>query len=117
MKITSILLFTGIISMILIFAGQVSYKHYSGTTPSTSKEVYTKGSVMDSVAIIMTAYAFIINFFPIFSSMEVRTNTNGFKAVGLALTFCFLGYSVFTFLALDLYGTSVNPDLFVNIKA
>ena len=71
---------------------------------------------MDSVAIIMTSYAFIVNFYPIFSSLDKRSNENGFKAVSLALTFCVIMYILFSFLGIELYGENVNPDLFVNIK-
>ena len=71
---------------------------------------------MDAFAIILTAYGFIINFYPIFSSLDKRTTSNGMNSTSLALAFVFLVYLLFSWLGLRIYGVSINANIFENIK-
>ena len=74
------------------------------------------GTFMDSISIIVSSYAFIINFFPIYSSLEKRSNTNGIMAAAMALLFCFIVYISFSFLAYYSYGENLNANIFENIQ-
>ncbi len=64
----------------------------------------------------MTAYGFILNFYPIFSQMEHKSNTNGYLITILAMLFCFSTYMLFSYLALRTYGENLNPNIFENIQ-
>lgn len=70
---------------------------------------------MDSVNIIITSYAFILNFFPVFSSMEDKSPASGRRAVSVAMIFCFIVYVLFSFLAYFVYGDNLNPNIFENL--
>lgn len=69
------------------------------------------------MAIILTSYGFIINFYPIYSSLEVQTNENGIKSTLLAMLFCFVSYLSFSYLGIKSYGEHVHPNIFENISA
>lgn len=77
---------------------------------------YNKGTIFDSMSIILTSYGFIINFYPVFSSLEVQSNDNGIKSTLLAMAFCFVAYLSFSHLGIMTYGEDVNPNIFVNIS-
>lgn len=48
--------------------------------------------------------------------MKERNNARGFKAVGLAMGFCFVAYTIFCSLAMLSYGKGLDPNIFDNIK-
>jgi amino acid permease len=101
----------------LIFTAKVVFADYfAATLNNSSAATYTKSSVLDSVSIIVTAYAFVINFYPIYSSLDKRTNENGLLSVSMAMIFCCCVYITFSLMAISVYGSATNPDLFQNIK-
>jgi len=67
LKITSILLIIGVISMLLIFFAKATFKSYFINESDPKIQIYKKGSIVDSVFIVLTAYGFILNFYPIFA--------------------------------------------------
>lgn len=77
---------------------------------------YEKGNIIDAINIILTAYAFVINFFPIISSMEKRSTESGLSAVTIAMSFCFFVYLTFSVFAYIVYGDNINPNIFVNLQ-
>ena len=85
LRFVSYLLFGGVISMMLIFI--VKAFVMGGYVPSEGAEIneYSKGSIFDSISIILTSYGFFINFYPIYSSLDNPTNKNAMKATGLAM--------------------------------
>ena len=68
---------TGVISMVLIFIAKVTFKDYFQATVTAVVPPYDKGSLVDSVSIILTAYGFIVNFYPIYSNIEKRSYSKG----------------------------------------
>ncbi len=116
LKLTSIILFVGVISLVVIFIVKVLFKNSldHGSVDQTSA-VYTKGSVIDSVSIIVSAYGFILNFFPVYVSIEGRNNKKALQSTSMALLFCLLIYVSFSYLAVETYGTNLNPNIFMNI--
>lgn len=108
------LLFTGVITMLLVFF----IRAMSGSTSETTHDDvhYDKGSVFDSMTIILTSYGFILNFYPVFSSLEVQSNKNGVAATVLAMSFCFVVYFIFSHLGITCY-PDVHPNIFENLKA
>ena len=90
-----------------------------GYVPSEGAEIneYSKGSIFDSISIILTSYGFFINFYPIYSSLDNPTNKNAMKATGLAMAFCFVTYISFSHLGILSYGANVHPNIFENISA
>ena len=61
------LLFTGVITMLVVFF----FRAMSETSSEAQQDGvhYEKGSVFDSMTIILTSYGFILNFYPVFSSL------------------------------------------------
>jgi len=78
LQLTSIMLFFGVISMVVIFF----IRFVGSTVPSSQyrsmeKDKELGGSFIDSICIILSSYGFVINFFPIYSSLDKRTSKNG----------------------------------------
>lgn len=48
--------------------------------------------------------------------MAGKTNQKGYRAVALALAFCFFAYIIFSSLAIFSYGKQLQPNIFENIK-
>eukprot|EP00347_Sterkiella_histriomuscorum_P001964 403369990 len=78
--------------------------------------IYTKGSIVDAINIILTAYGFVMNFYPTFSQLDKKTNTNGYAASIIALLFSFIVYMLFSILASEIYGENIQPTLFDNLQ-
>src|ERR1700761_761383 len=82
-----------------------------------SSRPFNSERLLDSFNIVITSYGFIINFFPIYSSMHSpRTNRGGIFAVIMALIFCFTTYTLFSLMAMFSYGIDIQPNIFENIK-
>ncbi len=75
------------------------------------------GQLYDSFSIIVSSYGFILNLFPVYTSIEQRNNKKGYQASGSALAFSFIVYVTFSFLAYYCYGESIQPSIFDNIKS
>ena len=71
--------------------------------------------MFDSMTIILTSYGFILNFYPVYSSLQVQNNRNGLTATGLAMGVCFIVYFLFSHMGLICY-SSVHPNIFENMK-
>lgn len=67
LRFTSILLIFGVVSMLAIFLAKSVFKEYFTNSNDKVTPPYTKGSIIDSITIVLTAYGFILNFYPIFS--------------------------------------------------
>jgi amino acid permease len=67
LRLTSILLIFGVVSMLGIFLAKVIFKDYFTNPNDKQQPPYTKGSIVDSITIVLTAYGFILNFYPIFA--------------------------------------------------
>jgi amino acid permease len=103
LSFTSIMLFFGIITMVIIFFVKYLETPRASENPSSvvqENSAYEKGSIIDSICIVLSSYAFVINFYPIYSSMERRTNRNGMYATTMAMIFCFIIYISFSLLAI-----------------
>ena len=117
LKFASLLLFLGVVSLLLTFLGKTIYAAYYGKDPAVVPlKPYENGNPIDAISILLTSYGFLLNFYPIYSSLDKRTNSNGIKATGSALIFCFIVYISFSFLGIASYGESINPNIFDNIK-
>ena len=113
LKITSYLLLTGVIMILLIFLLKVVGNDGTGMPQPARKE----GSLIDSVTIILTSYGFIMNFYPVYSSLEVCNTRNGMLSSSGAMLFCFVVYILFSHLGILSYGDAVSSDIFENISA
>ncbi|CDW86951.1 UNKNOWN [Stylonychia lemnae] len=116
LKLTSILLIVGVISMLLIFFAKANFKSYFINENDKKVDIYQKGSIVDSIFIVLTAYGYILNYYPIFSQLEVKTNKNGYLSPLLAMIFCFITYLSFSYFAMETYGEYLNPNIFENIQ-
>lgn len=116
LRFTSILLVFGVVSMLVIFLAKMVFKEYFTNPNDKIQPPYTKGSLVDSVTIVLTSYGFILNFYPIFAQLEVKTNRNGYFSTLLAMFFCFVAYISFSFLAMESYGENLNPNIFDNLQ-
>lgn len=73
-------------------------------------------NALDSLNISVTSYGFIINFFPIYSSMRHRSNLNAQLAVVTALTFIMMSYTLFALVSYFSFGLNVQSSIFENLK-
>lgn len=74
-------------------------------------------TVLDSFNIFISSYGFLVNFYPIYDKLkpELRGPKNARKAVYMALTFIFITYCSFSFLAIEYFGTKhIDQDIFTN---
>jgi amino acid permease len=68
LKFVSYLLITGVISMVIVFSLKTfGVIHSNDSQPPLPP--YTKGTILDSVSIILSSYGFILNFFPVYSQI------------------------------------------------
>ncbi|CDW90791.1 UNKNOWN [Stylonychia lemnae] len=89
----------------------------SDQPPVISKhEDFSFEKLMDSFNIVITAYGFVINFFPVYKNLKGRSNTRGFITVIMALFFCFSTYLLFSLMTHRVYGSELKPSIFENIK-
>jgi len=111
MKWNSRLLFVGIGSLLLIFL----LKSFDNKNKPTRNYNCNIENIVNSINVTITTYGFIINLFPITEGMKDKSSTNVMKAVALALFFCFATYLVLTLCCLQIYGSSIDINLFQNI--
>jgi amino acid permease len=88
---------------------ETNYEEHTVQTTTTSHYV-------DSISIILTAYGFIYNLFPIYTSIRERNNSKGYKAVEIALSFSLFIYVGFSIMAIYNYGNNLDANIFVNIQ-
>jgi len=64
--------------------------------------------MVDSVNICLTSYGFLLKLFPVYAEMQESNYKNGMQATFYALFFCFSTYSMFSLLALHIYGNEID---------
>ena len=116
LKIITYLLFTGVITMVIVFFVK-TLQSDPNIPPAVPSVTYEKGSIFDSMTIILTSYGFILNFYNVYSCLEVQNNKNGIMATVLAMIFCFFIFVTFSHLGIVSYGEFVHPNIFENLKA
>lgn len=67
LKLTSYLLIFGVVSMLATFLAKMLFKEFFSNPNDKQQQPYSKGSVIDSVTIVLTSYGFILNFYPVFA--------------------------------------------------
>ena len=65
---------------------------------------------------ILTTYGFIVNLLSISAEMEDPSHGNVMKAVSYSLAFCFSTYVILGFLCLNIYGSEIKIDVFLNLR-
>ena len=70
---------------------------------------------IDQINMTLTTYGFIVNLMNIADEMEDGSHSNVMKAVGISLIFCFLVYVMLGFLCLNIYGNTININVFINL--
>jgi hypothetical protein len=73
---------------------------------------------VDSFNIVFSSYGFVLNLFPVYSSMRKDCRASFNISVYLALGFVFITYLVLTLLSTTYFGAAdVSPSLFDNFCA
>ena len=72
--------------------------------------------MIDCFNIVVTSYGFMINFFPIYSSMRDKSNGNATSAVTVTLVLCFTLYAFFSTLGFLSFGHEIKPSIFDNLR-
>eukprot|EP00347_Sterkiella_histriomuscorum_P012714 403367497 len=106
----------GLLSLIVIFFVKVCFKEQLTDPSDKIQPAYTNGNIIDSISIILTAYGFVINFYPIYSQLDKKTNKNGYLTSLIALLLSFSVYMIFSILATQIYGKNINPTVFDNLQ-
>ena len=69
LKLMSYLLIFGVVSMLSIFMAKMLFKDFFTNPADKQQQPYAKGSMIDSVTIVLTSYGFILNFYPTFAQL------------------------------------------------
>jgi len=78
---------------------------------------YNFDNMVDSVNICLCSYGFLLKLFPVYAEMQESNYKNGMLATFYALFFCFSTYSIFSLLALQIYGDEINQTIFKNFSS
>ena len=65
---------------------------------------------------IFIAFCVQPSFFAIFSSLEKKSDKNGVFTTTIAFVLALAIYATIAFLSMYTYGTSIHPDILVNIS-
>ena len=116
LKISSILLFSGVVILVLMFGYRVLFTEPTEVGKPHIQRATKESGILDSLAIIITSYGFVINFFPVYQSIDRRSNGKATLASFMALIFCFIVYIFFSFMAWYVYGDTLHANIFDNIQ-
>jgi amino acid permease len=118
LKIVSLILFTGISSFILIFLLQILFEGNTYNQDESYAEYYTISKDLNDIkgfAMILVAFGFQQNFFPMYNSLKEQTNRNALSAVGGALTFTGIVYLIIALLGIFFFGSTIEQNILANV--
>ncbi|CDW73860.1 UNKNOWN [Stylonychia lemnae] len=116
LNIAGKILFFGLTSLIVLLFAKINFKSQLSSPNDKVVEPYKYGTLADSSFIVMTAYGFMMSFFSIFTQLQVKTESNGFKSLIIGMLACFAIFMILSTLAVTLYGNNLQPNLFDNIQ-
>lgn len=118
LRFASVLLFIGIFLFVVVFTVQLVTAGADQNDDEDFTEYYSfkvDRQFFTAVAVFMTAYSFQFNLFPVLSSLKVKTNSNGMRAITLALGLAMAIYIALSILSIYTFGSLLKPDVINNV--
>jgi amino acid permease len=117
LKIASVILFVGIFAFIFIFIGQLAFDKSYNTDDSFDDyyKVDIKLSTIQGIAIIIVAFSFQQNLFPMYNSLKEQNNGNCIKACGIALMITGSIYISIALLGVYFFGSLITTNVLNNV--
>lgn len=108
-KMVSVVLFISIGLFIVLMTGQLAYNGPKADNSDTNYHIYYTPKwqlpLMTSIGIILTAYGFQQNLFPIWQSLADQSNEGTLVAIRNGLAISFIVYSAIGVLSLYVFGS------------
>jgi amino acid permease len=118
LKIASIFLFLGVMAFLVIFIYQLMVEGLKFNHDHNSNGYFNHKfdlNFVKSCSILLIAFGFQINLFPILRSLKTQTNQEAMKSIHLALIATTLIYISVAILGIVSFGHLVKEDILVNI--
>jgi amino acid permease len=119
-KAVSIILFVALGVFLIVMLVQLGLGNES-QNPDKDHSIYYQVkldlALMTGLGILLCAYGFSQNLFPIYVSLEDQRTNNALKATGLGLGMSFLIYVSMGILSLYVFGSSIQESVLSNINA
>jgi amino acid permease len=113
-----VILFSGIGLFLFLMVIELSdYRSVLNPDPNY-REYWTVKPTLETVSslgVLLVAYGFQQNLFPIFNSLQVQTTQNALQATSIGLTYSSVIYQTMGVLALFTFGSSLMPSVLTNI--
>lgn len=118
LKIASLILFLGVASFIFIFLFQILFEgNFDNLDESYSEYLVMKNDIKDikGIAIIIVAFSFQQNVFPMYNSLKEQSNENALRASRKALGIIFVVYVITAVLGLFFFGSVIDQNVLNNV--
>lgn len=118
MKIAGIILFAGIIMFgLILFIKLVSGKNKAVLKEQNMwKPDFGDYTMWANLPTIFLSYAFQTTYFPVYASLKVKTDKNGYIASLIAIGSVFLIYIIIAIVAIISFGDKIESDIMINIS-
>jgi len=118
LKIISVLLFSAIGLFLGVFLFQLSTSgnvENQDTSYQEYFEIEFDASLVTSLSIMLVAYSFHVNLFPMYNSLATKQNAVAQKAVSMSLVMSFILYVTLGIVSLFMFGSLLSVNVLDNV--
>jgi len=119
LKIASVILFLGVASFLLIMSGQLLFEGNFDNNDESYKNYFMVDrdlTLIKGLSIILVAFSFQQNLFPMYNSLKEQTNENCLKASRNAIIATAIIYMMIALLGIFFFGSSIDDNILQNIS-